>query len=116
MDVKNVKEMAVFVARSVTAGDRISADGKLSVEDASHVMAPVMAAPEAFKDLGLIPAELKDMDSTEAAEIKTVIAAELDLADDKKELLVEEVLGLTLQMAATVMSYQKARSAGATAG
>lgn len=107
--IKETKEMAVLVARLANAADASLVDGKIGLTDAVHVMSPLMTLAPALSGAGSIPKELKDLDPVEAEELKTTVAAELNLKNDGAEQVVEEVIGVSLQLAATFAAVRAAK-------
>lgn len=110
MDIKETKELAVFVARLGNAVDASLADGKIGITDAAHLMGPIMAAGPALAGLNQLGPELADMDPAEAEELKQAIAAELDLKSEALESVVEEVAGAALQLASAILAVKKAKA------
>lgn len=109
--VKNTKELAIFVARLANAVDGALADGHITLADAARVYAPLQAAGAAFDEITEVPAEVADLDPAEAAELSAAIAEELDLEEQNVEEVAEKILGVTLQLAAVLLSMRKARAA-----
>jgi len=111
MDIKETKELAIFVCRLGNAVDASLADGKIGLTDATNLLGPFMAAGPAFAGIDKLPSELSDMDPLEAQELKACIAAELDLRNDGTEVVIEQVAELTLQLAAAILAMKKAKAA-----
>lgn len=101
--VKELKELCVFLALCVTAEQEVAADGKVDLSDAPKALAPLMALPAALAGVTEVPAEIKDLDVTEAEELRAAIAANLNLENDSAEQVVEMVLGAALQLAAAAL-------------
>lgn len=109
--IQETKELVVFVARLATSVDASLADGKVGVDDAAQLMAPLMAIPAAFAGITEFPAEVADLDPAEAEELKEAIKAELDLRGDAVEVIVEEAIGAAFQLAGVIIQYVRAKKA-----
>lgn len=110
-DIKELKELCVFLALVVTAQQKASADGAINMADVPHLMGPLMALPAALAGVSEIPAEAKDLDPAEAAELSAAIKGALDLNNDNVEAVVEQVLEAALQLAGAALSLKAARAA-----
>lgn len=87
LGIKEVKEMVDLVVAVVESGAEIMKDGKVGIEDLGSVMRLVPYIGPAVQDAHMIPAELKDLDSDEAAELLAHVGAKL-VVDDKKAAIV----------------------------
>lgn len=67
MDIKESLEVLVAVEVVCDAVVKAAEDGKLSLTDLRHVVAPARAVVEAVRGREVIPAELKDVDEAELA-------------------------------------------------
>lgn len=114
MDVKETKELCVFVARTVNAVDASTADGKITLADTANLIEPLMSAGPALTGVSSVPSELADLTPAEAEEIKQAIASELNLANDKVEAVAEEIVGAALQLAAAVLAVKMAKTPAPT--
>jgi hypothetical protein len=111
MDIKNTKELCVFVCRAIDAGDSSMSDGQISVGDAANLISPLMSLPAAVEGISDLPKEISDLDPAEAEELKAVIASELDLRNDAVEAVAEQVVGVALQLAAAFIAMKQAKAA-----
>ena len=65
MDIKESMEVLVAVEAVCDGVVKAAADGKLSLSDLRHAVAPAKAVVEAARGREKIPAELKDVDEAE---------------------------------------------------
>lgn len=91
---KELKELLDLALAGVESGVKMAEDGKFDVMDLAHIWPTVQAAPAAFAGVGQIPAELKDLDSSEAAELVAHVVAKLAVDDAKAMAIVEASLKL----------------------
>lgn len=94
-----IQESKELIAFTLKLGNGLGAsleDGKLSFTDAPKFMDAMMAAPAAFQGISEVPAEMKDLDEAEKAELIAYAKTEFDIPQDKVEELVEEGLSLAI--------------------
>lgn len=99
--IKESKELLIFVARLASGIKRALEDGTIGFTDIEELFGPIMSAKAAFENVELIPAELADLNSVEAAELVATFNAELDLGDSAEE-LTEEGLALAFALVSYV--------------
>jgi hypothetical protein len=95
-DIKETKEALAFVLSLGNALGTTLADGKITLSEAPQFMGALMAAPAAFQGLTEVPAELKDLDDAEKAELMAFVQSEFDIPNDQIEGVIEEGLALAL--------------------
>ena len=83
-NIKELKEVITFglsVAKVVRAD---LADGKMSLMEIFGLLKLIGPAQDAFEGIGSIPAEIKDLDSSESTELCELVrqALEQDISDD----------------------------------
>lgn len=110
-DVKETKDLLVFVTRLANSIDKTLADGKVTVTDTQYLFDPLFAAGAAFNGFAQIPEEIADLDDMEAAELVNVVAQELDLRNDQAEHLSEEGLALAIAVVQYVNKIRATRNA-----
>lgn len=112
-DVKDIKEMNTFLAKLGNATSKSLADDKIDSNDAVNLVDPIVAAPAAFEGISNYGKQFKDMDESEALEIKQQLAADLQLDPDDAaiEELCELVVGATFQISAAIMAIVAAKKA-----
>lgn len=96
---KTVVKFAVTLANSV---DKVLADGKVDVLDVSHLMAPLLqigAFASAFKKA---KEDFKSATPEEKAELIAQVKADLELASEKTEQIIERSLDLSVAVAELV--------------
>lgn len=109
--ISNFKELCVFLALSVTAEQQVMADGSISIGDAVFAMSPLKALPSAIAGVSEIPAEVKDMDPAEAAEVSAAIKEALKLESSAAEAIAEQFMDIGLQLAAAALATKNAKAA-----
>lgn len=108
--IKNLKEVCVFLALSLSAQQKAAADGNIGVADVAHLMNPLLALPQALEGVTSVPAEVMDMDPAEAAELSEAIKGAVDLTNDGAEAVVEQIIGAALQLAAAALAVKNAKA------
>ena len=89
----DVLKLAVkFGSQFGMAVEKSLADGKLGLEDAGHFFPVFMANSNGFAQYKLIPAQLKDLDAAEMAELSKYAQEELNLENDGLEEKIEKCL------------------------
>lgn len=83
------------------------ADGKLGIEDAGAFLTVFMQDASGFAKYGLIPAQLKDMDAVEAAELVQYAKDELKLAHEGIEMKIEKCLEAAVVMLQLAEMFKK---------
>jgi len=99
LTVKDLKECLDLAMSIHMAYDKSKADGKLDWDDLQYAYKPAMKLIPAIKGAGSIPAQIKDMDTTELEELKAWAKIEYDLRDDEVEAKIEKGLALVLHIA-----------------
>jgi len=92
---KETTEVVDFVIGLGMAIDKSMVDGKLDFNDVGLFVAALMNAGPAFSDMGLIPAELKDLDPAEAAALVEHVKKALALDNPR----LEQIIGKSLEIA-----------------
>lgn len=86
--IKETKEALDLALGAVKAGLAVSADGKVDLNDLSHVLALVPKIQPAIDQIELVPKELGDLDAAEAAELVAHIATNLQVTDEKAKIYI----------------------------
>lgn len=87
--IKETKEALTLVCKAIAVGKEANADGKIGISDLPLLVKLYPAALAAFAGGDQIPAELKDLDSAEGAEIVAHVMAELTLDNAKARAVVQ---------------------------
>lgn len=98
LGIKETKEVLKFVIEFGEAIDKGLADGKLNALDIGLVINPLMQLGPALEGLGQVDDELKDLSAEELAELKAYVETELDISNDKVEMMIEEGLGMAVKL------------------
>ena len=88
----------------VSVGVSASKDGKIGVEDFGYLMALVPVVGPAIEGIDKVPAELADLDESEAAEVIAHVMGKLAV-DDAKAIA---IIGKSLKAIAAVYELVKA--------
>lgn len=95
--VQNTKEVLDLGLTVYLAGKNSLADGKLGVEDIGNIMLVVPKVGPAIQDIGLVPAELGELDAEDQAELLEYGKQKLgDIGTDKLTRIIGKSLKLGL--------------------
>lgn len=98
--VKEVLDVVDCGVALVNCGLLVAKDKKISLDDLPHVFAVIPKLVPAIEGVKEIPAELKDIDSAEAAEVVAHVASTLAVESEKAKV----VIGASLK---TVMAVKE---------
>lgn len=90
--IKETTDVVNFGIAVVKAVQAAKADGKIDLGDLAQLFPLIPAASAAFENIGLVPAELKDLDPAEATELISSVMAGLSINDPKARLVVDSSL------------------------
>jgi hypothetical protein len=90
--IQNTKELVKLVVSGYKVYGQAKADGKIDLKDLGLLLALLPDIEAAFKDVSEIPAEVKDLDATEAAELGQFIVSELGALPEKTAAIINESL------------------------
>jgi len=94
MDIKELKEMVGFAMDLVQLGLNVAKDKKVDMTDLALLVtslpALAVSGSSAFSDLKVIPAEAKDLNEEELAELLGLVAVKFAGVDNAKALLIVE--------------------------
>jgi len=116
--IQETKDVVKFVIRLGEAGAKSLEDGKFSVSDLSNFINAAGALPAAIGGIGSVPAELKDMDVDERAELLAYIKEEFDIAEENIEAVVEKALTAVIglfDLIKEIIALTKASAGGESA-
>ena len=102
MGIENIKEVLLFVCKLTDGFVKSLADGKFNFADALNFYPAAQSFPAAIKDIKQLPAEYKDMDAGEKAQLVAYVQDEFDIPDDKIEEYIERAFALALDLAGFV--------------
>ncbi len=102
--VESLKAVVDLGLALVEAGVKISADGKVSVEDIGAVLAVIPAIPPVVALAPALPAEAADLDPEEGAELVVHVMAKLAIDDAKAR----AVIAASLKVVVAVVELVKA--------
>lgn len=104
--VKELSELLLFIGKLATGINNALSDGTINFLDLNELLAPVMAAKDAFSDMDKIPAELAELDEEESAYLIALFSREFELDADKAEELVERGLEIAFSLVAYVATLR----------
>lgn len=102
MNITETKQLLTFIALLSSAIKDSLSDGSINFMDIDELFAPIMASKDAFTGLDMIPGELSNLDSDEAAELTRVFSEQFDLNGIEAESITEDGLKLSLSLIAFV--------------
>lgn len=107
-DIKNIKEVIIF---GLTAAKLLKADlsdGRFSLLEIVGLWKLVGPAQDAFKDMGLIPGELKDLSPAERGELVDLVrqVLEQDITDTAALAKAEQALSAVDSVLSTVEMFR----------
>jgi hypothetical protein len=92
-------------------------DKKFDVSELGLLIAPLMQIGPAFEGLYHVGGEVKDLSEAEMTELKTFVADELDLENDKMEAIIENAMEFNVGIRVcllTCSTFQKGRRSRST--
>lgn len=87
---ESLKKVVDFAAKTDMAYRLAKADGSIDISDAHLLMAPTIALFGVFGVIKDVPAEFKDLDEVEKAQLVQYAKDQYDIADDRVEHLIEK--------------------------
>lgn len=108
-DTKNVKECLDLVFVSAGAFKAANADGHIDAADIPQLIPVFVAAGPALKDLGEVPKELADLDTSEAEDLLAYAATKLPQVLEKASLVrkVNAALKVVVALVQCVAEFKK---------
>jgi len=107
MNLKETKELVLWVASLANVMGEALEDGKISFTELPKFYGPLMNAGKAINGLKELPAELKAVTAEELSMLVEEVKEELDLPQDKVEMIVEKALELGIVLFTIVKSFKK---------
>lgn len=105
--VKELKELIGLILSLLKVGKGALADGKLSLVDLAGLLVVLPNVQAALEGITEVPAELKDLDQDEAAELASYVMVELAVDDAKAKEVVEAALKALVAIYAVVKAIAK---------
>lgn len=90
--IEKLKAVVDLVLAGVEAGVKVSADGKVDVQDLPAVVGVLPLIPPAVSAASGVPSELGDLDPQEAAELVTHVMSKLAITDEKAKKVIAAAL------------------------
>lgn len=97
-DTKELKEAIKFVIELGNGLGESLEDDKFTFGDLANFLPAMMAVPAAFGGINKIPSELDDLDETERLDLVEFVRSELDIEQDKAELIAEQAFLVLTQI------------------
>jgi len=107
MDVKETKEVIRFGLSLGNALRKAMEDGNINLLDALKFLPVLRELKPAIEGAKKIPAELKDLDEAEKAELLAYFKKEFELKDDELEAKVEMALEVGLSLSKLALGFLK---------
>lgn len=96
MDTKELNDVIDFALAAVKVFYAAEADGKIDLNDLALLFPLIPSAQAALSGADQIPAELKDLDPTEAAELVARVMAGFTVSDPKARQIIDASLKFAL--------------------
>ena len=90
--LKEVKELLDLMLQGVDTGFKVTADGKVDVQDIAAFIALVPLIAPAFEKIGDVPAELKAMTGEDVAQLGAYVTSKLSIDNAKAAAIVASSL------------------------
>ena len=116
--MKNAQEFIAFLSSAVNSGVEVAADKKVGPEDLAYILDTALKAAPAFQEFGDISGELAIGSVDDYVELQNIVGQELTALDEKKALLVHNVINGLFSgwgLVATI-AFEKGVEAGYAAG
>lgn len=97
-DTKELKEAIKFVIELGNGLGKSLEDDKFTFGDVLNFLPAVIAVPAAFGGISEIPNELNDLDETERLDLIEFVRSELDIEQEKAELIAEQAFLVLTQI------------------
>lgn len=104
--MKELKEAVVFAVALGETADAVLADGKVELAEAALLMSPIMKLPAAIE--GAKNIKLKELSVEQKQELVEFVKADLDVASDRTEAIIEQGLELAVKVSEYVKLFKKA--------
>ena len=105
------QKAVVAIAVLANSIGKVLEDGKVGITDLVHVYAPIAAINTALKDFKQIPAQIRDLDTAELAQLRETFIREFDLPQDGIEAVVEQAVDVTARLIEIVLTLKKNKAA-----
>ena len=106
--IVELKEVVTTIVGLGNATGKALEDGNITVADIPLFITPLLSIPEALENIESVPGELKDLEAAEKAELMAYVQTELDIPQEKVELVCEAAFGVVLELATLVALLQPA--------
>lgn len=107
MGINELKELMKFTIEFGEAIELAMSDKKFEIAELALLMGPLMQIGPAFEGLDKIGGELKDLDEAEMVELKLYVETELDLKNDKTEMIIEKGISLMTVLYSFIQLFKK---------
>ena len=105
--IQETKEFVAFALTLVQTGIEVAKDGKVGLSDVVALVSAMKDAPAAFIGAEKMPAELKDLDDAELAELMSYIKLKFDLPNDLIEAQIEVAFDVAAALAKALLKWPK---------
>jgi hypothetical protein len=104
--IKETKEALSAIIALANVGDMAAKDGKIDFADLPLLIGVVPKIQPAIDGSGLIPKELGDLSSAEAAEVIAFVGSELAIGDVKAKEIISQSLVVIAEIAKLVQKIR----------
>lgn len=105
--IQETKELVAFSISLIQTAVEVAKDGKVGLSDIVTLMSALKDAPSALSGVDKIPAELKDLDDVELAELVSYIKLKFDLPNDLIEAQIEVAFDVAAALAKALLKWPK---------
>jgi len=110
MSLKETKEVIKLMCSVLQTVEKVYEDGSIGIGDLGHLMPIVKDAIPAFKDMSLIPQELKKASSEDIKELIDYTKKEFDLKNDDLEEFIEGIIEIALGFVGVFETFKTLRN------
>jgi len=105
--IQETKELVAFSISLIQTAVEVAKDGKVGLSYIVVLMSALKDAPSALSGVDKIPAELKDLDDAELAELVSYIKLKFDLPNDLIEAQIEVAFDVAAALAKALLKWPK---------
>lgn len=104
--IKETKEALALVIGLANVASAAAKDGKIDMNDIALIFPLISKIQPAIDSVGVIPKEIGDLSSEEAAELITMVGAELAIVDEKAKVVISQGLVTIASIAKLVQTIR----------
>lgn len=104
--IEHLKLIVDLGLAGVEAGVGIAKEGKIDAQVLADLVPVLMAAPPAIAAIGEVPAEISDLDESEAADLVAYVMGKLSIDDVKAKAVISASLKCAVAIVALVQAIK----------